>query len=337
MFNFAIVGCGNMAHWHAQELCKVPEVKVVALVDPVTARTAEFRQKYFPEAVEFASMESLLADGRAKLAAMVLVTPHALHWPHAKAALDRGLHVLTEKPMVTTSQHAYDLWRRVKATGKLLGITFQAPYTAEYGYLAELRDTGQMGKVQSIGGWVSQNWLKATANTWRQQPEMAGGGMMFDTGAHLFNAVMWLMNDPVVEVACFYDKCSSPVDISGVAIARFQNGAIASFNIGGNCPPFGTEIQIQTDRMLILTDQYGGKLEIKGPDGKRIYPHVKQDLQAPGRGPTPHKNFVNALLGKEPLKAGVRYGALLSALMDALYESSDGRRIVRVEPVPTDI
>jgi predicted dehydrogenase len=337
MFNFAIVGCGNMAHWHAQELSRMPDVKVVALVDPITERTKEFRQKYCHDAAEFVSIESLFESAAVKVDAIVLVTPHNLHWPHSAAALDRGIHVLVEKPMVTSSEHAYDLWRRVKKSGKLLAISFQSAYTAEFGYLAELRDSGEMGKIQSISGWVSQNWLKNTTNTWRQEPESAGGGMMYDTGAHLFNAVTWLMNDPVVEVGCFYDKCSSPVDINGVAIARFQNDAIASFNISGNCQAFGTEIQILTDRMLILTDQYGGKLEIKGHDGKRIYPHVKQDLPLPGSGGTPHKNFVKALLGQEPLRAGVRYGVLLSALMDAIYQSSEGRQIVKVKPVPADI
>jgi predicted dehydrogenase len=336
MIHFAIVGCGNMAHAHARELVRIPDVKVTALVDPISSRTAEYRQKYFPDAAEFVSMESMLADGRAKLDALVIVTPHAQHWPQAKLGLQRGMHVLVEKPMVTRSEHAYDLWRTVKATGKLLGIAFQSSYTAEFGYLAALRDSGQMGKVQLISGWASQDWLKHTANTWRQDPDQSGGGMMYDTGAHAFNAVMWLMNDPVVEAACFYDKCSSPVDINGVAIARFQNGAAGSFCIGGNCAAFSTEIQIQTDTMLIVTDQYGGRLEIKGRDGKRIYPHVKQDLSSPAAG-TPVGNFVNAILGREPLRAGVRYGALLTALMDALYESADGRRLVRMEPVPADI
>ena len=89
MFNFAIVGCGSMAHGHAQELSRIPDVKVVALVDPITARTAEFRQKYFSEAAEFASIESLFAATNIKLDAVDLVTPHTLHWPHAKAALER--------------------------------------------------------------------------------------------------------------------------------------------------------------------------------------------------------------------------------------------------------
>ena len=67
MFNFAIVGCGSMAHSHAQELSRMPEVKVVALVDPITARTAEFRQKYCPAAAEFASIESLFECASVKL------------------------------------------------------------------------------------------------------------------------------------------------------------------------------------------------------------------------------------------------------------------------------
>jgi predicted dehydrogenase len=334
MIHIALIGCGKMALWHAEELGKIPDVKVIALVDPVPARTAEIRKRFFPKAQEFTSMESLLDDKRIRLDAVNIVTPHTLHFPQAKAALDHGLHVLIEKPMVTNSRDAYELWRAVQSTGKVLAITYQAPYTEEFAYIAHLRDTGALGKVQLISGWVSQNWLQGTANTWRQDPALSGGGQMFDTGAHLFNAVMWIMNDPVIEAACFYDKCSSPVDINGIAIAKFQNGALGDFSIGGNCPAFHTEIQIQTDRFLILTDQYGKKLEILDPDGKQVDRPVKHDGHAPT---TPHRNFINAIKGREPVRAGVRYGVLLTALMDALYESADHHRVVQIEPVPVDI
>jgi predicted dehydrogenase len=266
---------------------------------------------------------------------VVLVTPHTLHFSQAKAALELGINVLVEKPMVTSSEHAYELWRVVTKSGKMLGITFQSPYTEVYGYLAQERDAGRLGKVQIISGWLSQYWLKNTAGKWRQEPKLSGGGQMYDSGAHLLNAMMWLMNEPVVEVACFYDRCGSPVDINGVAIAKFKNGALASIAIGGNCPPFGTEIQIHTDTMRITTDQYGGKLEMFGKDGKRIYPHVVAD-ERPSGG-TPHLNFVNALLGKEKLRAPVRYGVLLSALMDAMYESADGEKMIKVKAVPEEL
>jgi predicted dehydrogenase len=335
MIHFALVGCGGMAHWHAQQLQKISQCKVVALVDTVPAHTNEFRQKYFHDAAEYGSLEILLQMPPKQLDAIVLVTPHTLHYPQAKATLEHGLHVLVEKPMVTSSPHAYDLWRAVKRTGKLLGITFQSPYTPEFGYLAAERDAGRLGKIQMISGWLSQDWLRMTAGKWRQDPALSGGGQMYDSGAHLLNAMMWLMNDPVVEVACLYDKCNSPVDINGVVIVRFQNGVLGSICIGGNSPNFRTEIQIQTDKYLIVTDQYGNRLEIRGEHGRTIYPHVLSD-DRPATG-SPHLNFVCAILGEEQLRVPVRYGVLLSALMDALYESADKHCSVRVEPVPRDI
>ena len=336
MLNFALVGCGGMANWHAQQLQKIPDVKVVALCDCQSGCAENFQQKYFNDATVFHEYDRMLEKPPARLDAVVLVTPHTSHFPQAKAALERGINVMVEKPMVTSSAHAYDLAATVKRTGKLLGITFQAPYTQEFLYLARERDAGRLGKIQLVTCWLAQNWLKATAGTWRQEPEQSGGGQMYDSGAHTLNSLMWLLNDPVVEAACFYDKCGSPVDINGVAIAKFQNGAMASITIGGNTPTFRAEIILQTDTMLIVTDQYGGKLEMHGRDGRRIYPHVEQSLDTPAAG-TPHLNFVRALKGEEPLRAPVRYGVLLSALMDALYESADGGRVVKVKPVPRDV
>jgi predicted dehydrogenase len=331
MLNLAIVGCGGMAHGHARTLRTIPDCKVVALCDIVPAQTKLYREQYFKDAAEFEDFHTMIQQIR--LDGVVLVTPHTVHYPHAKAALEKGINVLCEKPLVTSSEHGYDLWRTVKRTGKLLAIAFQSPYSNEFQYLARERDAGQLGKVQMISGWMAQNWLKGTAGKWRQDPKQSGGGQMYDSGAHLLNAFMWLMNDPVVEAACFYDRCGSPVDINGVAIIRFQNGAIGSIAIGGNCPAFRTEIHIQTDKLLITTDQYGGKLEIAGE--RRMYPHVTID-ERPSGG-TPQLNFVNAILGKEKLVAPVRYGVLLSALMDAMYESADKQTPVKVRPVPMDV
>ena len=146
---------------------------------------------------------------------------------------------------------------------------------------------------------------------------------------------MWLMNDPVVEVACFYDNAGSAVDINGVAIVKFANGAMGSICIGGNCPQWRTEIQIQTDKFSIITDPFGSKLEFFGDRNKRFYPLVPPD-DRPSAG-TPQLNFVNAVLHGEPLRAPVRYGVLLSAMMDAMYESARAQKPVRVKPVPADI
>jgi UDP-N-acetyl-2-amino-2-deoxyglucuronate dehydrogenase len=104
MIELALVGCGKMAHWHAQQLQKIEACKVVALVDPMAGQTREFKEKYFHDAAQYDSIENLLSIKPPKLAGVVLVTPHTLHFPQAKLALENNLHVLVEKPMVTRSE-----------------------------------------------------------------------------------------------------------------------------------------------------------------------------------------------------------------------------------------
>ena len=333
MFNFAFIGCGLMANWHAQELLRSGHIRAVAAVDPSPSHAEAFRQKYAPEAAVYPTIHALLAAPPARLDGVVVVTPHTSHAGIALAALNAGLHVLIDKPMVTSVADAYALWHAVKRSGKHLGITFQAPYTFNYGYLAAARDRGDLGHVQAANGWIGQNWLAMTRNTWRQDPALSGGGFIYDTGAHLLNGLMWLMNDSVVDVAAVLDNRGSPVDITGSVTMRFGDGAVASLTFAGDTPAFDSRLTLFTDRYTITTDAYGHRLEMVARDNEPFRPDVPF---AEGRG-TPHANFVDALLGREPLAVPVRYGVLLSALMDATYASAKAGTAVRVDPVPDEI
>jgi predicted dehydrogenase len=154
---------------------------------------------------------------------------------------------------------------------------------------------------------------------------------MYDSGAHVLNGIMWIMNEPVVEVSCMYDKVGTPVDINGIVMMKFASGAMGTVCIGGNSPGWDVDLRVQSDKMQLRTGPHGGYLE-GHRNGKKFYPPVKYDDTAGAY--TPHRNFVNAILGKEELAAPVRYGALLSALMDAMYESAAKKAPVSVKPVP---
>ena len=103
-------------------------------------------------------------------------------------ALDAGLHVLVDKPMVTRVADAYGLCSgRWSGRASCWRISFQAPYTFNYAHLAAARDRGELGTIRAANGWISQNWLELTRNTWRLDPALSGGGFIYDTGAHLLN------------------------------------------------------------------------------------------------------------------------------------------------------
>jgi predicted dehydrogenase len=333
--HLALVGCGNIAHYHAQQLKSISDCRVVALVDPVVAQTQTFKEKYFSHALTYGSYGALLQQPPAGLEGVVLVTPHNAHYAQAREALERGLHVLCEKPLVTDSNQAFDLWEAAKYSDRILSIAFQAPHSPAFTYLAHQRDTGRLGNVQLVTGWISQPWLTFTAGTWRQDPSIAGGGQMYDSGAHVFNGILWLMNEPVTDVACTVNTLNTDVDINGVAILRFQSGALGSVGIGGNCPAWGAEIQIQTDAMRLITDTVGGTLNIVDRDGKVVAPELAKD-DRPAAG-TAHRNFIDAIQKKDRVRCGPRHGLLLSALMDALYESAQDGVAVAVRPVPSEI
>ncbi|HEY0007323.1 MAG TPA: Gfo/Idh/MocA family oxidoreductase, partial [Tepidisphaeraceae bacterium] len=135
MIDIAIIGCGGEAHEHAQILKSIPDCRVSALMSPTAASREKLKSEFFPDAREYDDYEELLASPPANLSAVLLLTPHNLHYPQAKAAVENGLHVLTEKPMVTSSQHALELFHAVRNSGKQLGITFQAPYSATFQHL----------------------------------------------------------------------------------------------------------------------------------------------------------------------------------------------------------
>jgi predicted dehydrogenase len=334
MVHIALVGCGGMANAHMSTLQKIDDSKVVAFVDPIEVNRLSFRDRYNRDAAVFESLESLIARRPDKLDAVILVTPHTLHFEQCRLALRAGLHVQVEKPMVTSSAHAYELWRVVKQTGKVLSVALQAPHTAEYQYLAQIRDAGEWGRVQLVQGWLAQGWRDLTIGTWRQNPSLSGGGQMYDSGAHVLNGIMWLLNEPVVEVSCMIDRCDTPVDINGVAIMRFQSGAMGSVAIGGNSPGWQDGLNIQTDRMQIKTGPHGGYLEVKGSPTHR-YPHVPTSSHPAAFSPA--LNFVRAIQGRESIVSPVRNGVLLSALMDAMYESAERRTPISVKPVPNDL
>jgi predicted dehydrogenase len=333
--HLALVGCGNMAHFHAQQLKNIPDCRVVAVVDPVPAHTQAFKEKYFSHAIAYGSYGALLQQPPAGLEGVVLVTPHNAHYPQAREALERGLHVLCEKPLVTDSNHAFDLWEGAKYSNRTLSIAFQAPHSAAFRFLAHARDTGRLGNVQLVTGWIAQPWLTMTAGTWRQDPSIAGGGQMYDSGAHLINGILWLVNEPVVEVSCVYNTLNTDVDVNGVAILRFQSGALASIGIGGNCPAWGAELHVQTDAMRLITDTVGGSLRIVDREGKPVAVDLPKDDRPAAW--TAHRNFIDVLQKKDRVRCGPRDALVLSALMEALYESAQDGVTVKVRAVPTDI
>ena len=321
----AIIGCGGMAGEHIKNLRLVPEAEIVGLVD---IRPAAYQQK-IKDLLDgndnirtYDSLDALFKSPPPGLRGVVIVTPHTLHFEQAMACLDHGYDVLVEKPMVTSSAHAQLLKSKIESTGRHLQVAFQATYSAEFAYIREQIQAGALGELQTITAHSCQGWKKACANSWRHDPELSGGGQMYDTGAHLFNSIAWLVDRPAVEVFCITDNNGMEVDINAVMTIKWEGGVLGSVTISGNTPGWQEGIWIAGDKGRISTGIHGGRLEQVNEKGPIKYPRVTQLHY------TPVENFVQCLLGNAEPRCPVRYGILHSQLMDALYESARKHRPV---------
>jgi predicted dehydrogenase len=316
----AILGCGGMAGAHARRFKPNPDVEIVALSDVDEAVVNRFIERnladYEPKPAIYTDPATMYAE--AKPDAVSIVTPHTLHFEHGVQALEAGCHVLMEKPMVTDADQAYKLAEKVKETGKVFTIGYNTPCTPEFRYLREIVRNKELGKLELVSGWLAQNWRNGTRGTWRQNPALSGGGQMYDSGAHLFNSLVWTVEQPISEVFSFVDNMDTPVDINGTVNIRFADGVLATITISGNCPSDGAGLVLIFDGGRVEVDGWGGswiKVWKKG-EGQIKYPSI------PGKAETPNDNFINAILGRDEPMTSPLNGINQSELMDAIYESA---------------
>jgi predicted dehydrogenase len=336
--NVAIMGCGGMAGAHAGRLGgrpggghgrrsePNPDVQIVALCDVDVPRVQAFIDRNLPE---YQPKPAIFTDAarmysEAKPDAVVIVTPHTLHFEHGMQALQAGCHVLMEKPMVTDSGQAHRLAEEVKKTGKILTIGYNTPCTPEFKYLRELVRSKELGKLETVTGWLTQNWKRGTTGSWRQDPKLSGGGQMYDSGAHLFNSLVWTVEQPISEVFAFVDNQDAPVDINGTVNIRFANGTLATITIVGNCPSDGAGMYLTFEQGRVEIDGWGGSWIKIFRGGQQVkYPNI------PGKAESPDDNFIDAILGRAQPQTNPINGINQSELMDAIYESARTGQVAR--------
>jgi predicted dehydrogenase len=326
-----IIGCGGFVRKnHVKHIADhVPEFDIVGLCDLSEENIAALREE-LPDSAKPAvyrdhneMLKDLALDG------VIVSTPHTLHFAHARDALQAGVNVMVEKPMVTDSAHARELVALSEKQGKLLQIAIQGTYTDTFAYARKLLTDGTMGELQLVSGMLAQGWMTGTKGKWRQDPALSGGGQLYDSTAHVLSAMMFLVDSPVTDVHCWADNKGTPVDINAVACIKFANGAMASITSGGNCPTWYSHLVIQGDNAMMEISPHGGSFRVAGKQLEEDITSAPDDWDVPTV--TPARNFADAILQRDTPRCGGHLGILLADLMDAIYDSIDAGAPVRVE------
>ena len=324
---FLSLGAGLMGQHHIMRLEQVPEAEIVGLVDPSEKSIAATRER-FPDLADtpaWSDYKQALREVQADAA--VIVTPHSHHLEQGLACLDAGLHVLMEKPFVTGSANAERLIAHAARKGKHLAVSYQRHLQAAFIYLRDLIQRGELGTIQFVSAYQAQAWLRGTAGTWRQDPELSCGGQLNDSGSHLLDIVMWVTGLEPAEVSAFIDNRGTRVDIDTALNVRCHGGAIMNFSIvGGASIGWCEDISVHGDKGTAL--YRNGALSI-AREGERGPVAVAKEELPPASDPD--SNFVDLLLGRvEEPAAPSSCGLKVARLTDAAWESAASGQPVRI-------
>ena len=317
----AILGCGGMSGAHAKRYKTNSDVEIVALCDV----SEEIVEKYIERNLsDIETKPAIFTDAArmyatAKPDAVTIVTPHTLHYQHGLQAVEAGLHVFMEKPMVTDSGDAHRLKEAVEKAGVILVVGYNSSCTPTLHWVREAIRTNKFGKLETVTGWLAQSWAKGTAGSWRQKPELSGGGQMYDSGAHIFNSLVWSIEAPIDTVFALTDNLGTPVDINSVVAIKFVNGVLATMTINGNSASAGAGMVYNfEDARVEFNGWNGGDLKVYGQG----YGNTEIPVELEGEEQTPNDNFVDAILGRAEARTSPQNGINQSELMDAIYESA---------------
>jgi predicted dehydrogenase len=263
-----MVGCGGMALYHLEEMLKQQDTtRIVAVCEPSPAAYAKASKLFIDAGLEpppnQPEWSRFLADHGERLDAAFIISPHVYHHDQTKACLEADLDVLLEKPMVMNATEARSLIEARDRTGKLLVVAFPGSLSPQIRTAVNILRSGELGPVLNINAMVWQNWNAPTAGSWRQQPEISGGGFLFDTGAHMLNTIADLAGEDFVEVAAWMDNRGRAVDILAVVIGRLKSGTLVTMNACGEASTIGSDIRLFCAQGIVHTGIWGEYLEVQ--------------------------------------------------------------------------
>ena len=207
--NVGLIGAGHRAWAHIAVLKAIPDFRIVGIADP----TPEFLQRAAklagPDVATYPDYTQLLQQ-RKELDAVFVVTPGGLHVEPTVAAFERGLHVLSEKPMATSIAGANLMLAASEKAGRILQIGQQMRYTPLYQKVFELRRAGEIGTIQFVAGnlfrgdWNPKSWQVADPGTgkptiWRFLTRYTGSSLLED-GIHEIDVLNWIVGSRVHQV-----------------------------------------------------------------------------------------------------------------------------------------
>ncbi len=356
-----VVGLGWAGQQHLAAYHAHPDTEIVALAGLEDGPRAKLARKYAIEHAVADWKDLLEVEG---LDAVSVCVPTFLHAPIAIAALKRGAHVLSEKPMALDAGEAERMVKAARKADRVLDVAFNHRQRGDIQRLKGLIEDGRLGRTYYAKAWWLRRTGIPTVGSWFTRRELAGGGPLVDIGVHVLDWSLFLLGDPkVVAVsASTYDLLATNgfgagssggykgksgagdgdaphfdvEDLASVFMRLADGGTLlveaswAAHRRDGD--EFGITLYGTDGGAELIVDDYApkGDLQLFGDEGGEAV--ATRVPVKPGRG---HKAVVEQFVDKIHAGDWRRYdgsgGAALARIVDACYLSAAEQREIRLD------
>lgn len=345
-----IIGTGFGSLVQIPAFQRTPGVQVVAVASGSAARAREVAQRFgIPAAYD--DYRRLLAEQELDLVSVV--TPPYLHHEMVLAAVERGCHVLCEKPLALNLAQAREMLAAAERAGVVHAVDHEFRYLPPRARMKELVEAGYLGELRTVRVSVLTDVLRSVEgrpwNWWSEREK--GGGILGAFGSHLIDSLRWWFGE-IVEVAAQVDTFvrRRPLpdgsawrevtsDDQVAALLRLANGAQVTFYLSGVTRPAQNRFEAYGATGTLIIDE--GRL-LGAREDEPLAPIELTPLPPPEAGDDwripPFRAFLDRFLAQVRGESGqavasFRDGAAVQAVMDAMHRSAAERCFVKVEPV----
>ena len=257
-FNIAILGCGKVAHLHAQAILNLPNANLTAVWSRSKKSAVDFAQHY--QTKPFETVSEMVKNAQIDVA--IVCTPHPFHREPAIEAARAGANILVEKPLASTLEDADAIIEAGNSAGVKLGVISQRRWYAPVMRIKKAIEAGKIGRpvfgTVNMLGWRDKTYYDADA--WRGTWKMEGGGVLVNQAPHQLDLLLWYMGE-IDEVYGLWKNLNHPyieVEDTAVAIVKFKNGGIGNIIVSNSQKPGiygkvhvhgenGASVGVQTD------------------------------------------------------------------------------------------
>lgn len=269
---------------------------------------------------------------------VVISSAPGAHFDQILDSLRSNTHVLVDKAMVCSASQAQAAVNLAKEKRKLLGVAVQRRYDKSTSYMREVLANDAIGKITLAKGFYCRRFPTLEEN-WRNKQKAACGGITIDSGYHLIDTLLWILDSKPISVYAQFASIELSMEDVSILSVRLENGIMMNISLS-YLPPknfireemsiFGTDGALLFARNEDLRNPLKAHLIQLDRNGE-IQPSPPFENKPTRESPI--RNFVNAILKREELLATGENSLGTVALIDAAYLSAQSGNVVAVNDV----